>query len=115
MINGAGSAGISICKLLLQFGVKDAVLVDQKGALCPGEAWMNDAQKEMAEKTNKDRQTGDLSEIMKGKDVFIGVSAPNIVTSEMVASMAKDPVVFAMQIQCLRLCRMRQKKAGRRW
>ena len=96
VINGAGSAGISICKLLLQFGVKDAVLVDQKGALCPGEAWMNDAQKEMAEKTNKDRQTGDLSEIMKGKDVFIGVSAPNIVTSEMVASMAKDPVVFAM-------------------
>ena len=96
VINGAGSAGISICKLLLQFGVKDAVLVDQKGALCPGEAWMNDAQKEMAEKTNKDRQTGDLSEIMKGKDMFIGVSAPNIVTSEMVASMAKDPVVFAM-------------------
>ena len=96
VINGAGSAGISICKLLLQFGVKDAVLVDQKGALCPGEAWMNDAQKEMAEKTNKDRQTGDLSEIMKGQDVFIGVSAPNIVTSEMVASMAKDPVVFAM-------------------
>ena len=96
VINGAGSAGISICKLLLQLGVKDAVLVDQKGALCPGEAWMNDAQKEMAEKTNKDRQTGDLSEIMKGKDVFIGVSAPNIVTSEMVASMAKDPVVFAM-------------------
>lgn len=96
VINGAGSAGISICKLLLQFGVKDAVLVDQKGALCPGEAWMNDAQKEMAEKTNKDRQTGALSEIMKGKDVFIGVSAPNIVTSEMVASMAKDPVVFAM-------------------
>ena len=94
VINGAGSAGISICLLL--FGVKDAVLVDQKGALCPGEAWMNDAQKEMAEKTNKDRQTGDLSEIMKGKDVFIGVSAPNIVTSEMVASMAKDPVVFAM-------------------
>lgn len=96
VINGAGSAGISICKLLLQFRVKDAVLVDQKGALCPGEEWMNDAQKEMAEKTNKDRQTGELREIMKGKDVFIGVSAPNIVTSEMVASMAKDPVVFAM-------------------
>jgi len=96
VINGAGSAGISICKLLLQFGVKDAVLVDQKGALCPGEGWMNDAQKEMAKKTNKDRQTGELREIMKGKDVFIGVSAPNIVTSEMVASMAKDPVVFAM-------------------
>lgn len=112
VINGAGSAGISICKLLLQFGVKDAVLVDQKGALCPGEAWMNDAQKEMAQKTNKDRQTGDLSEIMKGKDVFIGVSAPNIVTSEMVASMAEDPVVFAMANPVPEIMPEEAKKGG---
>lgn len=112
VINGAGSAGISICKLLLQFGVKDAVLVDQKGALCPGEAWMNDAQKEMAQKTNKDRQTGDLSEIMKGKDVLIGVSAPNIVTSEMVASMAEDPVVFAMANPVPEIMPEEAKKGG---
>lgn len=112
VINGAGSAGISICKLLLQFGVKDAVLVDQKGALCPGEAWMNDAQKNMAEKTNKDRQTGDLAEIMKGKDVFIGVSAPNIVTSEMVASMAQDPVVFAMANPVPEIMPEEAKKGG---
>lgn len=112
VINGAGSAGISICKLLLQFGVKDAVLVDQKGALCPGEAWMNDAQKEMAQKTNKDRQTGELSEIMKGKDVFIGVSAPNIVTSEMVASMAEDPVVFAMANPVPEIMPEEAKKGG---
>lgn len=96
VINGAGSAGISICKLLLQFGVGNVVLVDQKGALCPGEDWMNDAQKEMAEKTNKEKQTGPLSEIIKGKDVFIGVSAPGIVTAEMVSEMADDPVIFAM-------------------
>ena len=93
VINGAGSAGISICKLLLQLGIGNVVLVDRQGALCPGQDWMNPAQ---AEITNKDRQTGSLAEIMKGKDVFVGVSAPNIVTAEMVASMAADPIVFAM-------------------
>ena len=82
VINGAGSAGISICKLILQFGVGDVVLVDRQGALCPGEEWMNPAQKAMAEVTNK--------------DVFIGVSAPNLVTAEMVKTMAKDPIIFAM-------------------
>lgn len=112
VINGAGSAGISICKLLLQFGVKDAVLVDQKGALCPGEAWMNEAQKEMAERTNKDKQTGNLAEIMKGKDVFIGVSAPNVVTSDMVASMAQDPVVFAMANPVPEIMPEEAKKGG---
>ena len=96
VINGAGSAGISICKLLLQFGIGDAVLVDRQGALCPGEDWMNPAQAAMAEVTNKDKQTGPLVEIIKGKDVFIGVSAPNLVTAEMVSTMAKDPIVFAM-------------------
>ena len=96
VINGAGSAGISICKLLLQLGIGNVVLVDRQGALWPGQDWMNPAQAEMAEITNKDRQTGSLAEIMKGKDVFVGVSAPNIVTAEMVASMAADPIVFAM-------------------
>lgn len=96
VINGAGSAGISICKLLLQLGIGNVVLEDRQGALCPGQDWMNPAQAEMAEITNKDRQTGSLAEIMKGKDVFVGVSAPNIVTAEMVASMAADPIVFAM-------------------
>lgn len=96
VINGAGSAGISICKLILQFGVGDVVLVDRQGALCPGEEWMNPAQKAMAEVTNKDHQRGLLVEIIKNKDVFIGVSAPNLVTAEMVKTMAKDPIIFAM-------------------
>lgn len=96
VINGAGSAGISICKLILQFGVGDVVLVDRQGALCPGEEWMNPAQKAMAEVTNKDHQRGLLAEIIKNKDVFIGVSAPNLVTVEMVKTMAKDPIIFAM-------------------
>lgn len=96
VINGAGSAGISICKLLLELGVGDVVLVDKNGILAVGEEWMNPAQKEMAEKTNKEQIHGDLKTAMKGRDVFVGVSAPNIVTSEMVSTMAKDAVVFAM-------------------
>ncbi|MDH6368195.1 MULTISPECIES: NADP-dependent malic enzyme [unclassified Breznakia] len=96
VINGAGSAGISICKLLLQIGAKDVTLVDLKGALCPGETWMNEAQAAMTNITNPNKQTGDLATIMKGKDVFIGVSAPNIVSAEMVRTMNSDAIVFAM-------------------
>ena len=96
VINGAGSAGISICKLLMQLGPKDIVLVDRAGAVCEGEEWMNPAQAKMAEVTNRDHQLGPLTEIIKDKDVFIGVSAPKIVTSDMIATMAKDAIVFAM-------------------
>lgn len=96
VINGAGSAGISICKLLLQLGIGNAVLVDKNGALCPGEDWMNPAQKKMAEITNKNRERGSLADVIKNKDVFIGVSAPNVVTAEMIQSMASEPIVFAM-------------------
>lgn len=96
VINGAGSAGISICKLLMMQGIGNVVLVDRNGALAKGEEWMNDAQKEMAEVTNKKNERGLLTEIIKGKDVFIGVSAPNVVTAEMISSMAKDSIVFAM-------------------
>ena len=96
VINGAGSAGISICRLLLELGIGDVVLVDHNGILAPGEEWMNPAQKEMAEITNKERLHGDLKTAMKGRDIFVGVSAPNIVTSEMVSTMADDAIVFAM-------------------
>ncbi|CCY54612.1 malic enzyme NAD binding domain protein [Coprococcus sp. CAG:782] len=112
VINGAGSAGISICRLLLQLGIGNVVLVDKNGALCPGQDWMNPAQTEMAEITNKDRQTGAIAEIMKGKDVFIGVSAPNIVTADMVASMAKDPIVFAMANPTPEIMPEEAKKGG---
>lgn len=112
VINGAGSAGISICKLLLQLGIGNVVLVDKQGALCPGQDWMNPAQADMAEITNKDRQTGNLAEIMKGKDVFIGVSAPNIVTAEMVASMAADPIIFAMANPTPEIMPEEAKKGG---
>lgn len=96
VINGAGSAGISICKLLMEMGIGDVVLVDIKGALCPGQEWMNPVQADISQITNKERITGPLSEVIKGRDVFIGVSAPNIVSADMVASMASDSIVFAM-------------------
>lgn len=112
VINGAGSAGISICRLLRLLGIGNVVLVDKDGALCPGETWMNQAQAEIAEITNRDRQRGNLAEIMKGKDVFIGVSAPDIVTAEMVASMAKDPIVFAMANPTPEIMPEEAKKGG---
>ncbi len=96
VINGAGSAGISICKLLLELGVKHAVLVDRQGILAKGEAWMNPAQAAMAECTNMEELHGTLADAMKGSDVFVGVSAPGVVTAEMVATMNPDAIVFAM-------------------
>ncbi len=98
VINGAGSAGISIAKLLMQFGAGNIVLVDRQGAVSVDEDWLNPAQRAMAEVTNKHNERGPLSEIIKGKDVFIGVSAPKVVTAEMVATMAADAIVFAMAI-----------------
>lgn len=114
VINGAGSAGISICKLLLELGVGDVVLVDKNGILAVGEEWMNPAQKEMAEKTNKEQLHGDLKDAMKGKDIFVGVSAPNIVTAEMVGTMAKDAIVFAMANPTPEIMPDEAKKGGAR-
>ncbi|MBU5459559.1 NAD(P)-dependent malic enzyme [Anaerostipes sp. MSJ-23] len=114
VINGAGSAGISICKLLLEIGVGDVVLVDRQGALAPGEEWMNPAQKEMAEKTNKEQIHGSLAEVMKGKDIFVGLSAPGIVTAEMVSNMADDAIVFAMANPTPEIMPDEAKKGGAR-
>ena len=114
VINGAGSAGISICKLLLELGIGDVVLVDRKGILAVGEEWMNPAQKEKAEKTNKEQIHGDLKTAMKGRDVFVGVSAPNIVTAEMVSTMADDAIVFAMANPTPEIMPDEAKKGGAR-
>jgi malate dehydrogenase (oxaloacetate-decarboxylating) len=96
VINGAGSAGISIAKLLMLFGAGNIVLVDKHGAVSVEEEWLNPAQRQMAEVTNKHHERGPLSEVIRGKDVFIGVSAPKVVTAEMVATMAENAIVFAM-------------------
>ena len=96
VINGAGAAGISICQLLLGMGAKHIILMDRQGAICAGHNTNNPAKEEIAEVTNPDRETGDLEAIIRGKDVFIGVSAPGVLTAEMVSSMAKDAIIFAM-------------------
>ncbi len=96
VINGAGAAGISIGKHLLNLGVKHLTMADRFGAIFEGKKENNEAQDEIARLTNKEKKSGSLSDILVGADVFIGVSAPNIVTSEMVASMAHDAIVFPM-------------------
>lgn len=95
--SGAGAAGIAIIRLLISMGLKDVVLCDRKGAIYKGRTEdMNPVKEAMAEITNKQMRKGTLAEVMKGADVFIGVSAPNCVTPEMVKSMAKDPIIFPM-------------------
>ena len=95
VINGAGSAGIAIGKHLLNLGVKHLKMVDRFGILCEGEQ-MNPAQAEMAAITNPEKFSGKLADAMKGADVFIGVSAPHIVSQDMVRSMAPGPIIFPM-------------------
>ncbi len=96
VINGAGSAGIAIAKFLLGLGVKHMILCDRIGTLVPGKDGMTGAQAEMAEITNENKLDGNLADAMKGADVFIGVSAPGIVSKEMVASMNAGAIVFPM-------------------
>lgn len=96
VISGAGAAGISICRLLQRFGIGNVILCDRHGAIVEGRDGMNAAKEEMAKITNRDHETGSLADVLRGKDVFIGVSAPGLVTGEMVRSMAADPIVFAM-------------------
>lgn len=96
VINGAGSAGTAICKLLLSSGVKNIVMCDINGIIHKEADLKNNALKELSQITNPNNETGSLSNAMKGADIFIGVSAPNIVSKEMVASMNKDSILFAM-------------------
>ena len=96
VINGAGSAGSAICKLLLSSGVKNIVMCDINRVIHEGGILPNDNLKELAKITNPNKETGLLKDAIKNADVFIGVSAPNIVSKEMVASMNKDAILFAM-------------------
>lgn len=97
VVNGAGSAGIAITKLLLHYGFKDITMCDKTGILSKStKEDLNFMQKEMLEVTNLSGKTGTLSDALKGADIFVGVSAPNIVTPEMVRSMAEDSILFAM-------------------
>lgn len=96
VINGAGSAGIAIGKHMLNMGVKNLIMVDRFGIICEGMDELNSEQAYMATVTNREKIKGTLADAMKGADMFLGVSAPNVVSEEMVKSMADKPIVFAM-------------------
>ena len=93
--SGAGAAGIAIIKLLMSMGLKNVIMTDRTGAIYKGREGLNPIKQEMAEITNLNCEKGTLAEVIKGADVFIGVSAPGTLTKEMVQTMAKDPIIFA--------------------
>lgn len=96
VVNGAGSAGIAITKLLLTYGFSNVIMCDKVGIVSKATPGLNRMQQKMTEVTNPNNETGSLSDALKGADIFVGVSAPNIVTPEMVASMNHDSILFAM-------------------
>ncbi len=96
VVNGAGSAGVAITKLLLTYGFPNIVMCDKVGIVSKDTEGLNWMQQKMTEVTNLQNETGTLADAMKGADIFVGVSAPNIVTPEMVASMNQDSILFAM-------------------
>ena len=96
VVNGAGSAGVAITKLLLTYGFKHVTMCDKSGILCKGSVGLNWMQESMMDVTNLEHKTGSLGDALKGADIFVGVSAPNIVTADMVKTMNKDAIIFAM-------------------
>jgi len=96
VISGAGAAGVAITKLLLKAGVKDIIVCDRKGIIYKGREDLDFSKEELSEITNKSGLKGHLADAMKGADIFIGVSAPGVVTKDMVKTMAKNPIIFAM-------------------
>ena len=114
VVNGAGSAGVAITKLLLTYGFKDVTMCDISGILGKGSQNLNWMQQKMVEVTNPEQKTGTLADALKGADIFVGVSAPNIVTQDMVASMNKDAILFAMANPVPEIMPDVAKKAGAR-
>ena len=114
VINGAGSAGIAIGKHLLNIGVKDLTMVDRFGIICRGMEWLNPAHAEIAELTNHRLLRGTLADAMADADVFIGVSAPGVVSEDMIRSMAEDPIVFPMANPTPEIMPDAAKRAGAR-
>ena len=96
VVNGAGSAGVAITKLLLRYGFTNVIMCDKEGIISKDYPNLNWMQQKMTEETNLSNETGSLADALCGADIFVGVSAPNIVTSDMVASMNKDAILFAM-------------------
>lgn len=114
VVNGAGSAGIAITRLLLTYGFPHLTLCDKAGILCKGMDGLNWMQEQMVEVTNLEHRTGSLADALKGADIFVGVSAPGIVTPEMVSSMNQDAILFAMANPIPEIMPDLAKKAGAR-
>ena len=112
VVNGAGSAGIAITKLLLTYGFKNVIMCDINGIISRESEKLNPVQREMAEKTNPDQLKGKLADALKGADIFVGVSAPNIVSQEMVASMNENAILFAMANPVPEIMPDKAKEAG---
>lgn len=114
VVNGAGSAGVAITKLLLTYGFPNITMCDREGILSKDYPNLNWMQKEMIKVTNLDNKNGSLADALKGADIFVGVSAPNIVTKEMVSSMAKDSILFTMANPVPEIMPNLAKEAGAR-
>lgn len=112
VVNGAGSAGVAITKLLLTYGFPDIIMCDKTGIVSKETEGLNWMQQKMTEVTNLQNRTGTLADAIKGADIFVGVSAPNIVSEEMVASMNKDAILFAMANPVPEIMPDLAKKAG---
>jgi malate dehydrogenase (oxaloacetate-decarboxylating) len=96
VINGAGSAGIAVANLLLAYGFKNIIVCDTKGAIYKEREDLNNYKKVLAEKTNKENKKGELAEVLKGAHIFIGLSKANVLSTEMIQSMAEKPIIFAL-------------------
>lgn len=96
IVNGAGAAGVAIAKLLLSYGFKNIIMVDRTGAIASDRTDLNSSKQEMLKLSNPNDEKGGLADVMKGADIFVGVSAPNTCTADMVKSMNADPIIFAM-------------------
>ncbi|RHU24496.1 NADP-dependent malic enzyme [Firmicutes bacterium TM09-10] len=114
VVNGAGSAGVAITRLLLTYGFSNIIMCDKSGILCDGAEGLNWMQEKMVKRTNLAHETGSLADALKGADIFVGVSAPGIVTEEMVASMHSDAILFAMANPVPEIMPDLAKKAGAR-
>ena len=114
VVNGAGSAGVAITRLLLTYGFSNIIMCDKSGILCDGAEGLNWMHEKMVKRTNLAHETGSLADALKGADIFVGVSAPGIVTEEMVASMNSDAILFAMANPVPEIMPDLAKKAGAR-
>lgn len=114
VVNGAGSAGVAITRLLLSYGFPDIILCDRAGILCAGDDGLNWMQEKMVKLTNLSHKKGTLADAMEGADIFVGVSAPGIVSEEMVSSMNRDAILFAMANPVPEIMPDLAKRAGAR-